>query len=147
MKSSEVLIERYAEITTAPITLSVPVLWGDMDSANHVNNLVYMRWTETARIQLFEKMMDISFKGDSGPILGWHDCKYIFPMTYPDSALITMKVAQILKDRFMLEARVYSQKHIKLAAISMQSIIPYDYVGLTKIDLPEIWKSKLNSLS
>jgi len=141
------LKEKYSEISDAALVLSVPVLWGDMDSANHVNNLIYLRWTETARIQLFEKMMDTSFKGDKGPILGWHDCKYIFPLTYPDTALVTMKVIQILMDRFMLEARVYSQKHQKLAAISMQSIIPYDYTQLTKIELPEEWKLKLDSFS
>jgi len=137
---------KYSEINEAAITLTIPLLWGDMDSARHVNNIVYLRWTETARIQLFHKMMDTSFR-EKGPILGWHDCKYILPMTFPDTAVVSMKVDQILEDRFILEGRIYSQKHKKIAAISKQSIIPYDYVKLRKTELPEEWKTKLISFS
>ena len=76
------LVEKYPEISKSPLILEVPLLWGDMDSAKHVNNLVYLKWAETSRILLFDKMMDTSFEGEEGPILGWQDCKYIFPMTF-----------------------------------------------------------------
>ena len=33
------------------------VHWGDMDAAQHVNNLAYLRWAESARIELFEKSL------------------------------------------------------------------------------------------
>ncbi|MEM6698138.1 MAG: thioesterase family protein, partial [Bacteroidota bacterium] len=63
------------------ITAEYPVHWGDMDAAKHVNNLVYLRWTESGRLLYFQAMnMDTSFH-EVGPILGWQDCKYIFPMT------------------------------------------------------------------
>jgi len=66
-----------------------------MDSAKHVNNLIYLKWTETSRILLFTQMMDTSFDGKEGPILGWQDCKYIFPMTYPDTALVSTWVSEV----------------------------------------------------
>ncbi|GGD72752.1 acyl-CoA thioesterase [Maribacter cobaltidurans] len=37
-------------------TLELPVQWGDMDAAQHVNNTVYLRWMESARIEMFQKM-------------------------------------------------------------------------------------------
>ncbi len=43
------------------ITTSFPVHWGDMDAAQHVNNLVYMKWTETARLLYFEEMGTVSY--------------------------------------------------------------------------------------
>lgn len=138
------LRNKYPELEEAPISITIPVLWGDMDSANHVNNLVYLKWTETSRILLFQKMMDTSFKGKQGPILGWQDCKYIFPLTFPDKALVATTVTNVEADRFTIESRIYSLKHLRIAAISQQSIIPYDYVALQKIKLPEQWVEKLS---
>ncbi len=33
-----------------PVVLAVPVWWGDQDAFGHVNNTVYLRWFESARI-------------------------------------------------------------------------------------------------
>lgn len=141
------LIKTYPEIKTSPVIFEIPVLWGDMDSAKHVNNLVYLGWSETARIQLFDRLMNTSFDGKEGPILGWQDCKYIFPMTYPDYALITARVTSLKVDRFEMMTNIYSTLHNRIAAISNQSIIPYDYVNLKKIDLPKNWREKLQTLT
>ena len=36
-----------------PVSVQIPVAWGDMDAFGHVNNTVYLRWFETARIAFF----------------------------------------------------------------------------------------------
>ena len=48
-------------LKTFPIIVNYPVIWGDMDSFQHVNNVIYFRYFETARIQYFEALgwMDI----------------------------------------------------------------------------------------
>jgi acyl-CoA thioester hydrolase len=73
------------------VKITLPVQWGDMDAANHVNNAVYIRWVESARLAYFVEMgMDTTFRGaDAGPILAWQDCKYIFPVTFPDTVTIS----------------------------------------------------------
>ena len=38
-----------------PVAVDLPVQWGDMDAFQHVNNTVYLRWFETARIAYFER--------------------------------------------------------------------------------------------
>lgn len=130
------------------IVIKIPVQWGEMDSANHVNNLIYLRWAESARIEYFAQMkMDISFKpGDTGPILGWQDCKYIFPMTFPDTAIIGCRVNEILEDRFIVETAIFSEKHQRIAAISKQSIIPYSYKDLKKVEMPKEWVDKIREI-
>lgn len=140
------LLAAYPEIAATPIQMEIPVLWGDMDSAQHVNNLIYLRWSETARIQLFEKIGNITFDGDQGVILGWQDIKYIFPLTYPDQALITARVSEIREDRFILETKIYSVQYKRICAVSSQSIIPYDYSKLSKAPLTAAWQEKLQEL-
>lgn len=129
------------------VRVEVPVQWGDMDAAGHVNNVIYLRWCESARIAYFEKVgMDLSFGNGVGPILGWQDCKYIFPMTYPDVAIVGMKVEEIRKDRFMMLAHIYSQRHERLAIISQQAIVPYDYGELAKAPIPDSWLRNIKAV-
>ena len=123
------------------------VHWGDIDAAHHVNNLVYLKWSESARCSFFEKMFgeSYSFSKGIGPILASQDAKYIFPMTLPDYALVGTKPIKILEDRFILETRVFSEKHHRLACISNQTIMAYDYDNLKKAVLPEQWIKALNN--
>jgi len=43
-------------LKTFPIVTKIPVIWGDMDSFQHVNNVIYFRYFESARIQYFETL-------------------------------------------------------------------------------------------
>ena len=140
------LYDAHPELLKAAVSVKIPVLWGDCDMAQHVNNLIYLRWAETARIVLFDRIMDTSFDKGVGPILGWQDCKYIIPMTYPDTAIVVPAVTEILEDRFLMRTSIYSQAHGRLAAISMQRIVPYDYSSLSKAPIPKTWIAALKSL-
>ncbi|PSR12023.1 MAG: acyl-ACP thioesterase [Bacteroidetes bacterium] len=136
------------ELDKFPVHLKIPVQWGDMDAANHVNNLIYLRWAESGRIAYFEAMgMDTTFQGGGvGPILGWQDGKYIFPMRYPDVALIGVAVLAIKADRLVMECHIYSEQHQRLAAISKQEIIPFNYAAQRKAPLPEEWLAAIEKL-
>lgn len=124
------------------------VQWGQMDAAKHVNNTVYLAWAESARIAYFEEMdMDTSFSGvEVGPILGWLDCKYIFPLTYPDTAIVGARTTEIKEDRFLMECAIFSEQKERICAISKQTIIPYDYKGLKKAGMPQIWLEAIDRI-
>ena len=123
------------------VTLELPVQWGNMDAAQHVNNTVYLRWMESARIEMFKKMHegDFQFKRIV-PILAWQDCKYIFPVTYPDTVLITLDIIELMEDRVLCEGKIYSKKHDRLAAISKNLLMAYDMEELKKHPFPEAWR-------
>ena len=135
-------------LSKCPVVQEYPVHWGEMDAAKHVNNLIYLRWCESGRLAYFERIgISVDFDGDlAGPILGWQDCKYIFPITYPDTAIVGARCVEILEDRFIMECAVFSQKHQRIAAISKQHIIPYSYADLRKVPLPEAWRKEIEVL-
>ena len=128
-----------------PLRLEFVVRWGEMDAARHVNNAVYLRWAETLRTEYF-RQLGFFHTEDSreGVILGWQDCKYIFPVTFPDTVLAGIRPAEVGSDRFLLECRYYSQKHGRLVAISNHRMVAYDYVDLKKIAVPETWKKLMS---
>ena len=128
-----------------PVQLALPVQWADVDAAAHVNNLTYLRWAESARIELFTRIgLDLDFQtATEGTILGWQECKYLFPMTSPDTALLGLRVLDLDTDRFVVETAVFSERHQRLAAISRQRLVAFNYRTQQKIDLPTSWQSGL----
>lgn len=128
-----------------PVNIEINVQWGEMDAAQHVNNIIYLRWTENARVEYFGRVgWDVKPEdGRIGFILGWHDCKYIFPVTFPDTVVAGIKCTEIKKDRLMIETHIFSKRHQRLAAISKQTIVTYDYSTLQKADVPEELKNRI----
>ena len=124
-----------------------PVHWGELDAAKHVNNLVYLKWTETLRVNFCDHLgIDTSFDaGTVGIILGAQYCKYIYPMRFPDTAIVGLKIQSIEPDRFTVLSGIFSEKHQRIAAWSTHDVIAYDYGALNKVDLPEEWKKQLSN--
>ncbi len=100
------------------ISTKIPVQWGEMDAFNHVNNVVYIRWCETARISLFREiwgdkginMKEILDGNGIGPILANFNINYRLPITYPDEVAIHTQVSQIGNTSFRLSQALFSKK-------------------------------------
>ena len=77
-------------VEQAKVSVTVTVAWGEMDSFNHVNNIVYLRWFESARIRLFERLglMEEMRLNAIGPILARSTCDYLLPVSYPDTVIV-----------------------------------------------------------
>ena len=80
--------------TTWPVSLDVPVAWGDMDAFAHVNNTVYLRWFESARIAYFRAVgvLDRRESDGVGPILARATIDFRKPVTYPDRIVVSARV-------------------------------------------------------
>ena len=133
-----------ATIDKAFAQLGIPVHWGDMDAALHVNNTVYHKWVESVRIALFERLLGESPKFHTiGPILAWQDCKFIFPVTFPDTVIATYDVTELGQQHLLCKARLYSKQHQRIVAIAHSKLVPYNYKKLHKVDVPESWTTPI----
>ena len=62
----------------------IPVRWGDMDAMGHVNNTVYFRYMEQARIGWFESLLPGSEAwGSIGIVIVNASCNFNRPINYP----------------------------------------------------------------
>jgi len=60
-----------------------PIRWGDMDAFGHVNNTMYFRYMETARIAFLEQAAgDLNVEGQ-GPVIVTAYCNFIKQLKYP----------------------------------------------------------------
>lgn len=131
-----------------PVVIEIPVAWGEMDAFQHVNNIVYLRYFESARIAYFERLGYIELRQTTGigPILGSLQCRFKIPVTYPDQVFVGTWVSQIDADRFIIQFQIVSQKHQKVAAEGEGVIVSYDYRENKKAPLPEEVKQRIQAL-
>lgn len=131
-----------------PAAIEIPIAWGDMDAFNHVNNKVYFKHFESARISYFEKIGFLEFMNQTsiGPILAFTQCRYKIPLTYPDQVTVASKVATIEKDRFIMKHIVVSHKFKKIAALGEDILVTFDYRNNTKAVVPDVIKARIIDL-
>ena len=133
---------------TFPVVLSIPVAWGDMDSMGHVNNTVYLRYFESARIAYFERVGFLEEMAVSGvgPILASTRCRFRLPLTYPDRVAVGASVSEIQTDRFLMLYRIVSEAKGALAAEGDGLIVAYDYREKRKASLPARVRERIEDL-
>jgi acyl-CoA thioester hydrolase len=57
--------------------------WGDMDTMGHVNNTLYFRYLEQARIEAFESLGIPPTPGGIGPVIINAHCTFLRQLRYP----------------------------------------------------------------
>lgn len=112
-----------------PVSVAIPVAWGDMDSFQHVNNVVYARWLETARMIYFERVGLVRRVKEEGvgPILARTIIDYRRAVTYPDTVRVETTVSRVGGSSFTMAFRVRSEAQDAEVATGEQVIAHYDY--------------------
>ena len=73
------------------LTSVQPIRWGDMDALGHVNNTVYFRYMEQARVEWLDRLgFDLNTAGDEGVVVVNASCTFLLPLTYPGSVDVRM---------------------------------------------------------
>jgi acyl-CoA thioester hydrolase len=74
----------------------IPIRWGDMDAMGHVNNTVYFRFMEQARIGWFDALVPEQEAWKStGIVIANAACNFKKPMTYPGTVEVRIFVGAV----------------------------------------------------
>ena len=123
------------------IITKIPVLWGDMDGFGHVNNIIYLKWCETSRIELFRSiwnykignMEEVLERGGVGPILANFNMDYKYPVKYPDEIKIETYLTHIGNSSMGIGHELFSQNNDKLVAKANSVVVMLNYVSNDKV--------------
>jgi acyl-CoA thioester hydrolase len=130
------------------VTIEIPVAWGEMDAFQHVNNVAYFRYFESARIAYFDAiaMMNVMETTGVGPILAETRCRYRIPLTFPDTVAVGARVSALAPKGFTMQYAVASRRHGKVAAEGDGRIVTIDYAGGGKAPLPDVVRHRILGL-
>lgn len=131
-----------------PVVIEFPVAWGEMDALQHVSNVVYFRYFESARVEYFNKIDLFGFMEETGigVILASTQCHYKAPLMYPDRVSVGTKVADMGQDRFWMGYRIVSQNQKKIVAEGDCVMVSFDYRNNQKVPIPVALKRRIRAV-
>lgn len=97
-----------------PVIYTQNVAWGDMDAFQHVNNVQYYRYIESARIEYLQQCQLL--KHDFYTVVASSHCQYLSPVVYPDTLLIGARVVELRRSGLRMQYSLFSQSQQKIVA-------------------------------
>lgn len=71
-------------------TTDIPIRWGDMDALLHVNNTVYFRYMEQARVEWLDRLGYLADRSRGMPVIINASCSFLVPLTHPGVVQVRM---------------------------------------------------------
>ena len=112
-----------------PVSVAIPVAWGEMDAFQHVNNVVYSRWLETARIAYFTRigLLERMRADGVGPIVGRISIDFRRPVVFPDTVRVDATARRLGRSSFTMGYRIWSVGQQVEVATAEDVIVTLDY--------------------
>jgi len=131
-----------------PVTIRLPLQWGEMDSYGHVNNAVYFRWFESARMEYFRRLdwPVVERESGIGPILHSTQARFRAPLDWPDEVEVATRVVEPAADRFTMLYEVRSRRLGRIACEGSGVVVAFDYRSGRKSPLPEAIRERIAEL-
>lgn len=130
------------------VTLRIDVAWGDMDALAHVNNTVFLRWFESARIVWWERLgFSASPQHDGiGPILAHTAIDYRRPVTYPDTVEVCAKTLRVGSKSATLGYEVRSSMQGGAVVAEGETVLVlFDYPRKTTVQIDDALRRKMET--
>ena len=131
-----------------PVVLRLPVQWGEMDAYGHLNNTVFFRYFESARMDYLERCGFVkSWEVDRiGAILHSTSCRFRTALFHPDTVAVGGRCSRLDEDRFTMEYRVISEASGVLAAEGVGVVVSFDYDARRKTAIPAAVRAGIERL-
>lgn len=128
------------------VHIRIPVAWGEMDAFGHVNNIVYFRYLESARIEFIRRCGWFAPEpgnaaeppaGRYGVILHSVRARFRSPVKFPDHLVVSSRVVLLESDRVTLAHDIWSEQQKRIVAEGEGVIVAYDYERACKSVIPD----------
>ena len=118
------------ELAHYPIIHQQPIHWGEMDAFNHLNNVVYYRYAESARIGYLQALG--MFDGNMVTVLAQSSCQYLRPVIFPDTLLLGVRCQRLGTTSIVIEYSYYSTAQAAIVATAEAVIVRLESNGQDK---------------
>ena len=112
-----------------------------MDAFGHVNNVMYYRYIESARINYFDALN--IFEQKVLTVVASNQCKYLRPVFYPDQLKIAVRVDELRNSAMRMTYQLFSTAQNALVATAEAVIVCVDQENMQKAAIPEDIREKI----
>ncbi|MFJ9468379.1 acyl-CoA thioesterase [Streptomyces caniferus] len=107
---------------------SCPLRWSDMDAFGHVNNAVFVRYLEEARIDFMRRLApgDGSPSFTGGSVVARHEIDYVRPLVHrPTPVTVELWVTKVSAASMTVGYEVKDEDTLYLRASTV--VVPYNF--------------------
>ncbi len=125
----------------------LPVRWGDMDALGHVNNIQFLRYLESGRINYVEEAVGLTLSTEirEGFILADLQCAFLQQLNYPLTLDVGTRVSGMGNSSFQLRAAIFRKGEEAPAATSRGVMVWFDFLKQRSKTIPEAVRSAVAS--
>ena len=123
----------------------IPVRWGDMDAYGHVNNALYMRYLEEARVQFLAEIGAAMDGNGVDPVVINVGCTFLKPVNYPATVIIKSYVGGIGRSSFMVWYEISTKDDPDtLYSEGYSKVVWMDHNSGRSVPLPEAIRNRIS---
>lgn len=128
------------------VSIEVPVAWGDQDAFGHLNNVVYLRYFESARMHYLERIgvLRSHEQRGIGVILASTSCDFKKPVRWPARLTVRCGCTAIGTTSFSMAYEITDERGDLVAAGTSVQVM-YDYRAGAKVRVPDAVRAAITS--
>ncbi len=127
---------------------TIQVRWGDMDALGHINNAMYFRYMESARVAYLSKIGILLGHDNQSFVLANTMCNFILPISYPANLTIETYVSKLGNSSVdFIHKFINNDKKDEITAIGLATAVWVNLIKNKAIALPKQIKDKLNRVT
>lgn len=133
--------------TTFPLQIELRIDWSEMDLFGHVNNVMYFKYIQAARVHYWETIgINASFKQDKvGPILLSSSCQFKKQLLYPGNIIVKTGINFIKNTSFGIHHHIIDHAG-DIVAEAEDVIVMFDFMKNEKVPVPADMRALVEKL-
>lgn len=120
------------------LSLELRIDWSDLDMYQHVNNLTFIRFLQSGRVNFWEATgLGVLYeKTNRGPMLVSTHCDFKKSLQYPGKAIVKTKLAYLKNSSFGLDHLILNENN-EVCAEGRDVAVCYDFNTESTYAIPE----------
>ena len=120
------------------------VAFGDLDAFGHVNNAVYLRYIESARIGYMREVLGIQSLEDLLVIVARVNVDFRSRATLGETLDVGARVSRIGTKSFDMDHEIRGPDG-RLVATASTTLVTFDYRGDATMPVPDLWRERIET--
>ncbi|WP_339661285.1 thioesterase family protein [Croceibacter atlanticus] len=131
-----------------PLTLTLRIDWSETDAYKHVNNVTFIKYMQSARVNFWEETGLATYHTDTnkGPMLVSTKCDFKQQLTYPGNVIIKTRVTHIGTTSFSLKHYILNESN-QVSAIGQDVAVCFDFNTQKTFEIPDWLREKMEEFS
>ena len=129
------------------LSLELRIDWSDLDMYEHVNNVSFMRFLQSGRVNFWEAsgIHDFYRNSNQGTMLVSTKCDFKKSLHYPGKAIVKTKLDFIGNTSFGIKHLILNENG-ELCAEGKDVVVCYDFDKQATFSIPDWLKQKISEL-